>query len=98
GGLAGTIAGFLVATSFVPNYIPDNRALFIIGATWIGGAEGAVAGLIIQQTITSHGTLEPGCVGPSPCRGPIGEQLRAAFIGSVPGLALGLTTGALTSA
>ncbi len=33
-----------------------------------------------------------------PCRSPIGEQLRSAFIGSIPGLALGLTTGALTSA
>jgi hypothetical protein len=98
GGLAGTIAGALVATSFVPHYIPDNRALFIIGATWIGGAEGAAAGFIIQQTITSHGTPGLGCVGITPCRGPIGEQLQAGFLGSIPGLALGLTTGALTSA
>ena len=98
GGLAGTIAGFLVATSFVPHYIPDNRALFIIGAMWIGGAEGAATGFVIQQTITSRGTPGLGCVGTTPCRGPIGEQLRAAFLGSVPGLALGLTTGALTSA
>jgi MFS family permease len=38
------------------------------------------------------------CPGPGPCRGPIGEQLRAGFLGAIPGLALGLTTGALTSA
>ncbi len=56
GGLAGTIAGALIATSFVPRYIPDNRALFIIGATWIGGAEGAMAGFVVQQTITARGT------------------------------------------
>jgi hypothetical protein len=99
GGLAGTIAGALVATSFVPHYIPDNRALFIIGAMWIGGAEGAVAGFVIQQTIASRSTPAPGCAPRmGPCRSPVGEQLRAAFIGSIPGLALGLTTGALTSA
>ncbi len=98
GGLAGTIAGALIATSFVPRYIPDNRALFIIGATWIGGAEGAMAGFVVQQTITARGTPGLGCNQSGPCRGPIGEQLQAGFLGSIPGLALGLTTGALTSA
>ena len=29
--------------------------------------------------------------GPVPCRPPIGDQLRAGFVGSLPGLALGLT-------
>jgi hypothetical protein len=98
GGLAGTIAGALVATSFVPHYIPDNRALFIIGATWIGGAEGAMAGFLVQQAITSRGPVVYPCPGREPCRGPIGEQLRAGFLGSIPGLAVGLTAGALTSA
>jgi hypothetical protein len=32
---------------------------------------------------------------PVPCRPAIGSQLRAAFVGSLPGLAIGLTTGAL---
>jgi hypothetical protein len=82
----------------VPRYIPDNRALFIIGATWIGGAEGAVTGIIVQQIATSRATKSELCPGAAPCRGPIGEQLRAGFLGAIPGLALGLTTGALTSA
>ena len=33
--------------------------------------------------------------GPEPCRPPIGNQLRAAFVGSLPGLAIGLTAGSL---
>jgi hypothetical protein len=98
GGLAGTIAGALVATSFVPRYIPDNRALFIIGTMWIGGAEGAMAGIVVQQISTSHGDPNPQCPPPGHCRGPLGEQLRAAFLGSIPGLTLGLTAGALSSA
>lgn len=98
GGIAGAIAGALAATPFVPRYIPDNRALFIIGGMWIGGAEGAMAGMVVQQTITSRGAVMLPCPGLGPCRGAIGEQLRAGFIGAIPGLALGLTTGALTSA
>jgi hypothetical protein len=99
GGIAGASIGALIAMPFVPQYIPDNRALFIIGATWIGGAEGAITGFVIQQASTARGTPASTCpTGMGPCRSPIGEQLRAAFIGSIPGLALGLTTGALTSA
>ena len=33
----------------------------------------------------------------APCRPPLGVELRAGFLGSIPGLALGLTTGALTA-
>ena len=99
GGIAGASILGLVATPFVPHYIPDNRALFIIGATWIGGAEGAITGFVIQQASTARGTPASTCpTGMGHCRSPVGEQLRAAFIGSVPGLALGLTAGALTSA
>ena len=36
GGISGGIVGALVATPLVPSYIPDNRALFIIGGMWIG--------------------------------------------------------------
>jgi hypothetical protein len=90
GGLAGTIVGALVATPLVPRYIPDNRALFILGSMWIGGAEGAGVGMIWQQANSS------GCKpAEQPCRPPLGLVLRAGFVGSLPGLALGLTTGAL---
>jgi hypothetical protein len=88
GGLAGTIVGALIATPLVPRYIPDNRALFILGSMWIGGAEGAGVGMIWQQANAT------GC-NKQPCRPPLGLVLRAGFVGSLPGLALGLTTGAL---
>jgi hypothetical protein len=98
GGLAGAIAGALVATPFVPRYIRDNRALFIIGTMWMGGAEGAAIGIIARQIITSRSEGSMVCPGPGPCRGPIGDQLRAGFFGAIPGLALGLTSGAVMSA
>jgi hypothetical protein len=47
----------------------------------------------MQQISTSRGETEAPCKGP--CRGPIGTQLRAGFIGSLPGWAVGITTGAL---
>ena len=99
GGIAGAIAGALIATPLVPRYIPDNRALFIIGAMWMGGAEGAAVGIVSRQIATFRGQRVEPCPGPGqvPCRGPIGEQLRAGFIGTLPGLGLGLTTGALLS-
>ena len=97
GAVAGVIGGFLVATPLVPRYIPDNRALFILGDMWIGGTEGALVGIVAQQ-FASHGdTVQAPCTGPGPCRPPLGIQLRAGFIGSLPGLAIGLTTGALTA-
>jgi hypothetical protein len=84
GGFAGAVAGALVATRIVPRYIPDNRALFILGAMWIGGVEGATGGIVWRKAIS-----------PADSRPPINEELSAAFVGSLPGLALGLTTGAL---
>lgn len=45
GAIVGAIAGGVVATRFVPEYIPDNRALFRIGAAWLGATEGAMLGL-----------------------------------------------------
>jgi len=95
GAVAGGIVGALVATPVVPQYIPDNRAFFILGGMWIGGAEGATVGVVAQQISTSKGERVDPCPGPGPCRGPIGNQLRAGFIGSLPGWAVGLTAGAL---
>jgi hypothetical protein len=100
GGLAGLIAGALVATPLVPRYVPDNRALFIIGGMWIGAAEGVATGVIWQQIQTyneapSVQTADEPCPPPGPCRPDLGLQLRAGFIGSLPGLALGLTAGSL---
>ena len=108
GGIAGAVAGTVVGTPLIPQYIPDNQAFFILGTTWIGAAEGMGVGFVFQQVQTNNGTPEPDCL-PSidpttgastpwmPCRPPIGSQLRAAFVGSLPGLALGLTGGALMS-
>jgi hypothetical protein len=98
GGLVGIAAGVLIATPLVPEYISDNRALFILGSMWVGAVEGAGVGLIGQQ-IASHGeTSHPPCPSPGPCRPPLGIELRAGFLGSLPGVALGLTTGSLLSA
>jgi hypothetical protein len=96
GAIAGGIAGALVATPLVPQYIPDNRALFILGGMWIGAAEGAGVGIVTKQIVTASGTRVDPCPGPvAPCRGPIGDQLRAGFIGSLPGITVGLTTSGL---
>src|SRR5262249_35196977 len=95
GGFTGIVGGALIATRAVPRYIADNRALFILGGMWIGTVEGAGIGIVSSQLVTYSHDAEPPCPGSSPCRGPIGDQLRAGFIGAVPGLALGLTTGAL---
>jgi hypothetical protein len=94
GALTGTVAGALAGSVLVPTYIPDNRALFIIGAMWIGAAEGAGAGISIEQTAASDDNSDGTCPG---CRSALGERLRAAFFGSLPGLALGITSGALLS-
>ena len=64
---------------------------------WIGAAEGAGAGIVWQRLSTSLGTppTPSPCPGPGACRGAVGNQLRAGFFGSLPGLAAGLTGGAL---
>jgi hypothetical protein len=97
GGLAGAIGGALVAGPLVPRYIADNRALFVLGNMWMGGAEGAGLGMIWQQVTTHREAKVPPCTGPGNCRTPLGVQLRASFIGSLPGFALGLGAGALTA-
>ena len=96
GGVAGAVAGTVVATPLIPQYIPDNQAFFALGATWIGAAEGMGLGFIWQQVNTSNGMTAENCPPNSdPCRPPIGNQLRSAFVGSLPGLAIGLTAGSL---
>jgi len=94
GFISGAALGGLLATPLVPRYIPDNRALFIIGGMWIGAAEGFGVGVVGRQIATLEEAPTPPC-GPNPCRGPLGEQLRVGFVGSLTGLGLGLTSGAL---
>jgi hypothetical protein len=98
GGIAGAVAGAVVATPLVPAYIPDNQAFFILGSTWIGAAEGMGIGFVWRQVATHTSAPDPDAncpTGPAPCRTDAGSQLRAAFVGSIPGLAIGLTTGSL---
>lgn len=98
GGIAGAVAGTVVGTPLIPQYIPDNQAFFILGSTWIGAAEGMGVGFVWQQVTTHNGMRTDNCPpGTETCRPQIGNQLRAAFVGSLPGLALGLTGGALAS-
>ena len=96
GAVSGFIAGSLIATPLV-RYIPDNRALYIMGDMWIGALEGFGAGVMWEQVDASQQPVGKICPGPAPCRPPIGVQLRAGFVGSLPGLALGLMTGVLTA-
>ncbi len=96
GGISGAIAGALIAQPLV-RYIPDNRALYIMGDLWIGAVEGFSAGTIWGQVDAYHQTVTSPCPGPHPCRPTLGLQLRDGFVGSLPGLALGLTTGVLTA-
>jgi hypothetical protein len=51
--LVGGVAGALFSTAYLPDYIPDNRALFRIGGAWIGAAEGAVAAAVISPSSSS---------------------------------------------
>jgi hypothetical protein len=51
--LVGGVAGALFSTAYLPDYVPDNRALFRIGAAWIGAAEGALAAGVISPTSSS---------------------------------------------
>jgi hypothetical protein len=94
GAIAGGIVGLLVATPLVPRYIPDNHAFFIMGGMWVGLAEGALTGIVAQQLDTALDTVQPPCR-VNPCRGSLGDELRAGFYGSVPGFALGLTSTVL---
>jgi hypothetical protein len=96
GGISGAALGILLATPLVPDYIPDNRALFIIGGMWIGAVEGFGTGVVGYQIATRFGGPSPPCI-PEPCRPDVGDQLRAGFVGSIAGLGLGLTASALSS-
>ena len=54
-------------------------ALFVLGTMWMGGAEGALTGIIWQQASASRKPPVPPC--DTPCRAPLGDVLRAGFIG-----------------
>jgi hypothetical protein len=96
GGLSGGIAGALIATPLV-HYIPDNRALYIMGDMWIGALEGFSVGVLWEQLDAHDDPVQSPCTGPNPCRPSLGVQLRGGLVGSLPGLAIGLTTGVLTA-
>src|SRR5262249_22383365 len=95
GAISGVVAGALVGSALAPRYIPDNQALYILGGRWIGTAEGLMGGVVTRQVMTARGEAVPPCS--TPCRGSVSDQLRAGFVGTLPGLTLGLTAGALTS-
>ncbi len=95
GAVSGVVAGALVGSALAPRYIPDNQALHILGGMWIGTAEGLMGGIVVRQVMTAQGEPVAPCM--SPCRGSVSDQLRAGFVGTLPGLTLGLTVGALTS-
>jgi hypothetical protein len=97
GAFSGVVAGALVGSALTPRYIPDNQALYILGGMWIGTAEGLMGGVVVRQVMTARGQVIDPCPGPDPCRGSVADQLRAGFVGALPGLTLGLTAGALTS-
>jgi hypothetical protein len=95
GAVSGAVAGALIGSALSPKYIPDNQALFILGGMWIGTAEGLMGGIVVKQIMINGDPAIDPCK--EPCRGPISAQLRAGFVGTLPGLAVGLTAGALTA-
>jgi hypothetical protein len=94
GALAGTIGGALVANRVVPVYIPDNRALFVIGGMWIGAAEGMLTGMVVSQAMSPEvaATVTTPAYLPRPT---LSSQLKAAFLSSLPGIVVGTTGAAL---
>jgi hypothetical protein len=99
GALVGTIGGALLANRFVPSYMPDNRALFVIGGMWIGAAEGALTGIYVRQVLTTATPTDKTTVAPPQHleRPKLSRQLKAAFGGSLPGIVVGTTAAALLS-
>jgi len=95
GALTGAVAGVLVSNNIVPNYIADNRGLFVIGGMWIGAAEGALTGMVVRQAMIKATTdTDKPYLGPYK-HADLGAELRGAFLGSLPGLLLGTSAGAL---
>jgi hypothetical protein len=102
GSVTGGVLGGLLTNALVPPYIPDNRALFVIGAMWIGAFDGAMGGAVIRQaTLPAPKAATTGnCTQNDPntrdCQR-LSSVLRSAFVGSLPGLAIGTAAGALFS-
>lgn len=99
GALTGAVAGVLVSNNIVPNYIADNRGLFVIGGMWIGAAEGALTGMVVRQAMikatTDTDTTTNRPLLPPYKHADLGGELRGAFLGSLPGLLVGTAVGAL---
>jgi hypothetical protein len=96
--LVGGVAGALTSTAFLPDYIPDNRALFRIGASWIGAAEGATVASIFRPTLASAAIGGALGLGLGAAAGTVFDEKapnygRVAIIQS--GAAVGLMAGAL---
>jgi hypothetical protein len=101
GALAGTVAGGLIANRVVPAHIPDNRALFILGGMWVGALEGALTGMIIRQSRV-EAAEDPRAPNDAAYEAlgafrQVPDLSKAAFVGSLPGLAVGVTAGSLLS-
>jgi hypothetical protein len=98
GAAAGVVGGILGASAAVPRTIPDNQALFVVGGMWMGLMEGALTGIVVDQA-TAGTTTVTTRDGPREVRlePATGHQVRGAFLGALPGLALGTTAGALLS-
>jgi len=100
GSVTGGVLGGLLTNALVPPYIADNRALFVLGAMWIGAFDGAMGGAVIRQaTLSAPKVHSTGCLEsatPGNCQR-LSSVLRSAFVGSLPGLALGTAAGAIFS-
>ncbi len=97
GGISGAALGILLATPLVPDYIPDNRALFIIGAMWIGAAEGFGTGVVGLSGRDALRRALPRPAFRSPAAPSSAISCGLASSAASPGLGLGLTAGALSS-
>jgi hypothetical protein len=96
--LVGGVAGALASTAALPDYIPDNRALFRIGASWIGAAEGATVASIFRPTLASAAIGGALGLGLGAAAGTVFDEKapnygRVAIIQS--GAAVGMMAGAL---
>jgi len=47
----GAVSGGLLGARLTPNYIPDNKSMYRIGAMTVGALEGTLAGLSVKPTI-----------------------------------------------
>lgn len=101
GAALGGIGGGFLATSLAPAYIPDNVALFRIGAMWTGALEGGALGLALNRSLSAGWIggavgLAAGAVAAPWLDGSAPNYGRAVLIQSATGS--GALAGALTVA